>query len=338
MKKKPSAVAIVIAVIMSIILFIPIVGSGLVSGTVFSVGSLLQPGREEEIYQSFEANGGVDFIYDILITEMGEKMEFAEGISIKTEELLPQKDVADIVDGMYHAFLKGESYPVKLDNQKQFLKDKAMLYFDENAENKAREELGAVYDLADESMKAEAMKTARKEFEAEADAVIEEEISALEEELSTILDDIYASEEYKELKLMEGEYGYNLTDRQNLCEDIELAGNVFLGIGVALIVILLLCHLFRPAGFVTAGIFSLLTGGIMKVGAMLVPPALRTLLEAETLEGEAIPEFMIVMVEDVTIWCMDGFNKVGMMALGFGVVLFLIGILLFIIRRNNTIA
>ena len=335
MNKKPGAVAIIIAVIMSIVLFLPIVISGLVSGTIFSVQSVLQPGREDDIYRSFENNGGIDFIYDIFLEETGEEMEFAEGISVNMKEFVPKKDVATIVEGMYYAFLKGETYPVKLDSQKVYLKEKAMEYFEQNVDDLAKEELGELYELASESQKQEAMDIARREYEAEVDSIIEEEVTFIEAELSGILSEVYETTEYQEMMDSLNEFGYSLTDRAVMCSDIGLAGNVFLVIGIILIALLLLCHWFRPAGFITAGVFSLLTGGILKGGAMVIPSAMSTLLQAETLEGEPVPEFMIALVEDIMNWCMDGFHKVGTMALGLGAVLFLVGILLFVIKRNR---
>lgn len=335
MNKKTSAVAIVIAVIMSIVLFLPIVISGLASGTIFSVQAVLQPGREDDLYRSFEDNGGIDYIYDVFLEETGEELEFTKGVSVNVKEFFPKKDVATIVKGLYYAFLEGETYSVKLDFQKTYLKEKAMEYFEQNAENLAKEELGELYELASESQKQETMDIARREYEAEVDSIIEEEVSTIEVELSDILNEVYKTTEYQEMMDNLDEFGYSLADRDVMCSDIGMAGNVFLVIGAILIVLLLLCHWFRPAGFVTAGVFSLLTGGIMKGGAVVIPSAMGTLLQAEKLEGESVPDFMIALVEDIMNWSMEGFQKVGMLALGLGAVLFLVGILLFVIKRNS---
>lgn len=335
MNKKPGFVAIFVAVLMSIILFLPIVGSGLVSGVCFSVQSMLQPDREMDLYRSFEKNGGVDFIYDILLDETGEEMTFTEDISVNTRELFPKEDVAEIMEGIYQAFFKGENYSIKFDSQKAYLQDKAMEYFEQNIDDAIKEELGDLYEYASESEIQEAKDIARKEYKAEVDSVIEKEVASLEAEFSGVLDVVYESPEYQEVMDILEEEGYRLDDREKLCSDIGLAGNVFLVIGVILVVLLLLCHLFRPAGFVTAGVFSLLTGGILKGGAIVIPSTISKLAAEETLEGEPIPDFLVALVEDIMNWFVEGFHKAGMLALGFGVVLFLVGILLFVIRRNQ---
>lgn len=335
MKKKPGFVAIFVAVLMSIILLLPIIGSGLVAGACFSVQSMLEPGRETELYRSFEKNGGVDFIYDTLLDEFGEEVEFTEDVSINTRELFPKEDAAEIMEGIYHAFFKGENYSIKFESQKEYLQKKAMEYFEQNIDDVIKEELGDLYEYAGESEIQEAKDIARKEYEAEVNSVIEKEIASLEKEFSGILDVVYESPEYQEAISFLEDAGYALNDRAEMCSAIELAGNVFLVIGVILVVLLLLCHLFRPAGFVTAAVFSLLTGGILKGGAVALPSAISKLVEAEMLEGEPIPDFLVALVEDVMSWFMDGFHKAGMLALGFGVVLFLVGILLFVIKKNR---
>ena len=335
MKKKPSAVAIVIAVIMSIILFLPIVVSGVVAGSIFSAQSILQPGREHELYQSFEKNGGVDYIYDFLIDEVGEEMEFMEGISINFREFCSKEDVEEIVKGIYEAFFKGELYEATLDSQEAYLKDKADEYFEKNIEDFVKEEFGDLYEMATESQIQEAKDEARKIYDEEVSAVIEEEINFLEDKLSSILDSVYETDEYQEFMVTLDEFGYRLDNRAGMCEDIALVGNIFLGIGVILIVLLLLCHLFRPAGFVTAGIFSLLTGGLLKALAVLAPAAVNSLAMEEFLEGEPVHEFVEVLVSDILSWCMEGFHKVGILALGLGAVLVLVGILVFVVRRNK---
>ena len=57
MKKKTSAVAIVVAIIFSIILFPFVLAGGIGASAVFTLESVMAPDREEELYQSFVKNG-----------------------------------------------------------------------------------------------------------------------------------------------------------------------------------------------------------------------------------------------------------------------------------------
>lgn len=338
MKKQTSVVAIVIAVIMSILLFPLILGTGVASGAIFSVSSALKPEREQELYDAFEENGGIDWIYEIFLEETGETVEMSEDLSVNMRELFPKEDVSALVKEIYQAFIKGEQYSVKLPKQEQFMKQELMQYFDENAETWLREELGEAYDLADAATKEEALKAARETYEQEINTVIEKEMDELEAELTGMLQNIYETEEYKELKDIEAEYGYSLTDRTELCAVLNLAGYIVLGICCFFLLLLLICHLFRPSGFITAGIFALITGGVMKIGGTALPGFVNGVLRAETAESENLPEFITQLVDEVLSWCMSGFNKIGMLGLSAGVVLVLVGILLLVIRGNRAAA
>ena len=67
MKKKTSALAIVVAVIFSIVLFPFIFAGGAGASAVFTLESVIAPDREEELYQSFVRNGGMDWGYNLVI-------------------------------------------------------------------------------------------------------------------------------------------------------------------------------------------------------------------------------------------------------------------------------
>ena len=145
---------------------------------------------------------------------------------------------------------------------------------------------------------------------------------------------------YEELDIrsLEEQIGYSLTDRTELCNVIRLAGYVALGITAMLIALLLLCHLFRPSGFFTAGAFSLVTGGFMLLGARSVQKFLKSVFYSELsleLAADEIPEFFLTMVESILGWCLTGFEKVGKIGLMTAVVLILVGILLYVIKQNQ---
>ena len=109
MKKKTSALAIVVAVIFSIILFPFIFVSGIGTGVVFSLGSIVAPDREEDLYQSFADRGGIDWVYELFLNEMEESMDADSlGIEMDATDLMPRSQMETIVYDVYHAIMKGQ--------------------------------------------------------------------------------------------------------------------------------------------------------------------------------------------------------------------------------------
>ena len=338
MKKKPSVAAIIIAVILSILLFPLIAVSGLVSGGIFSVESLLSPGREEEIYQTFVEHGGMDYVYDLLV--QGAEGELQE-TGIDPEEFFPKQQVEDIVYEVYHGLLQGKIIQIDLTPQRELTKEYALREFEAGVEEALREEYGEAYDMLEESEKTQAIEEARKIFDEEMDRIIDEEFSALEKELSDEINAIYELPEVQELKIAEKERGFSLTDRAELCAAIRMSGYLFLGVTVFLLAMLLLAHWFRPSGFFTAGAFTLVIGGGMAALAKAVPGVLNGLIRSELASteltpGEEIPESVFAILAEIFEWCMAGIEKVGTYGLMAAVLFILMGILLLIIRNNKT--
>ena len=338
MKKKTSTVAIVVAVIFSILLFPLILLGGLSSGLVFSAESLLSPGREEELYQTFVDHKGIDFIHELMIAEAG--AEVAE-FGIDPEEFFPREQIESVVYDVYHGFLRGESIQIQLTHQRELTKEYAMEEFEAGIEEALREEYGEMYDMLDESQKEQAIEEARKAYVEETDRMIDEEYSALEQELSEGINSIYELPEVQDLMATEEETGFSLTDRTELCTAIRLGGYLLLGFTVFLLVMLLLCHLFRPSGFFTAGAFTLVIGGGMVALAKVIPGAMNgfvgsELSSMETVPGEELPDFVMPMVAQLVEWCMEGIEKVGTYGLMTAVLSLLVGILLLILRKNKT--
>lgn len=339
MKKKTSAVAIVVAVIFSIVLFPLIFVGGISSGAVFSMASVFQPDREEDVYRSFVDNGGMDWVYDLVIQGVEEGMgtEAAE-FGIGAEEFLPKGQVETMVYDIYHAVIKGQTYQPDFSYQKDVLWNASMEYFNENIEDTLREKSEG-YDLLDDAKKAELKAEAEAAYREEMEQVIDESISTMETEIAASINSIYDMEEFQELKAIEAESGFSLTDRTELCYYLNLGGYLLLGITGFLVVLLLLCHLFRPSGFITAGVFTLIDGGLMLVMAKVLPGILNGLIGSEiTVEeaaAEEFPMFAMAMVADIISWCMSGLEKVGKIGLMTAVVLILVGILLLVIRKNK---
>ena len=72
--KKRGPVAIVIAVLVSILLFPFIYAGGLCTGALMATGSLFKPVRKTEIYHNFVADHGIDWIYEAIDGAIAEKL------------------------------------------------------------------------------------------------------------------------------------------------------------------------------------------------------------------------------------------------------------------------
>lgn len=329
MKRKTSIAAIIVAVIFSILLFPMIFIGGIASGVVFSIESAVLPDREEDLYRSFEESGGMDWVYEFLVSCVEEGMydgtgAASMGIELSATELFPRNQVETMVYDVYHKVIKGEEYQFDFTYQKEILMEKLTEAFDANATTGDNAEL---------------IKNARETYLEEIEVMLEDELGLLENELSREVNGIY-EEIYETMDIgsMEEQIGYSLTDRTELCSVIRLIGYVALGITAFLLAMLLLCHLFRPAGFVTAGAFCLVTGGFMLAASKIIHNFLMSIFYSELsaeLSAEEIPEFFLSMVKSVLGWFLTGFEKVGKIGLITAVVLILVGILLYVIKQNQ---
>jgi len=380
MKKKTSALAIVVAVIFSIVLFPFIFAGGAGASAIFTLESVIAPDREEELYQSFVRNGGMDWGYNLVIEALDEGLKeglaggLPEGmgdgaalLELDAKEILPKQQAETIVSDIYHAIVQGKEYQVDLSHQKNFLKEKLNEYFDTSVtaeikatvENSLEEEVknqyGEEYNKLSESEREEiltkakeeatniAMEEARKVFDTEVIPMVDTEVAELEQEVSKAFNSIYDMPEYKELQALETKYGYSLTDRTTLCKDISLAGYLLLGVTAFFLLLLLVCHWFRPSGFFTAGVFTLIIGGGFFAVAKMIPGIALKLLNSELSKvfaeggaGSEFPEFVMPMLGEIAGWCLTGFEKVGKIGLMAAVLFILVGILLVVIRKNKT--
>ena len=171
MKKKISAIAIVVAVIFSIILFPFILAGGAGASVVFTLESVIAPDREEELYQSFVRNGGMDWGYNLIIEGLEQGLEegLAEGmpegmgdgealLELDAKEIFPRQQAETMVSDIYHAIVQGKEYQVDLSHQKEFLKTKLNEYFETTVteeikatvetslEEEVKKEYGETYD------------------------------------------------------------------------------------------------------------------------------------------------------------------------------------------------
>lgn len=347
MKKKTSVFAIIIAIFFSILLFpfILVCGSG--SAVVFSLESVVRPGREEEIYETFVNHGGIDILYDVFTDEV-EKQEETELFlfDLEVESLFPKEQFAGMIGEIYHAVLKEEEYTPDFSYQKNILKEYATNEFESSVEEEIgtmiQEQYGAVFEEFSEEEKQQLIKQAeealRKQFEEDLERVLQITLSEAEVQIRESIHSIYEGEEYQNIKEIEEEYQFSLTDRTELCYYLKLTGYVMLAVTAFFILLLLLSHLFRPSGFFTAGVFTLLTAAGMYLVSIGMNTALIRLIDEAWKEeniAEKIQKLALVLSEEVITWCSSGFEYTGKIFAGAAVLFVLTGILLLVIKRKQ---
>ncbi len=342
MNKKPGAAAVIVAVLVSILLFPFILVTGFGSGAVFSAAAVIEPGREDQIFDTFLAEGGLDGVYDEIINEAGSTFSDLEQFGISLEEFLPKSDLEYMLRGMFEALMSEQRYAVDLTAQRNYLDRKMDEYFEANIDSMIREEAGEYYDHMTEEQKEEAKVLARNEFATHKETELLVIIDELEAEVSGIVNSVYETEEYAELKALEAETGYSFFERTKLHGVVEMAGYILLGAFGFFLFLLLLSYLFRPAGFFVGGAYSLFIGGILKLAAMAGPDVINIVIMEELAMPSELPTgvetSVAAVLSEVFAWCLEGLNKVGAIGLWTGMILVLIGVLLVVLRRNAALA
>lgn len=221
--------------------------------------------------------------------------------------------------------------------------------FDAEADTYIRENIRDLYTRIDEETKAELIAKAKEEiapkikeeyktenkqkYVDEAAAMIDEAVLSAQTEVNATIASIYTSEEYVQLEQMQKEYGISIYDFDGINEIFKSAGFVCFGAAVVVILILLLCYLFRPAGFFVAGFFTLVLGvGIKAVAGSVVAVVDEMITASVQLPHESLS----AMIQKALSWTAEGLGSSAMYGIYAGAVLVLLGVLVLIIRRNKT--
>ena len=204
--------------------------------------------------------------------------------------------------------------------------------FDAEADVYIQENIRELYAQIDEETKQELIAQVKEEYMAELYAVVDESVTSVETEVNAGIQDIYKSEEYLEFEQIQEEYGINVYDFQMLNNLLKTAGYLCFGLGVVVILVLLLCYLFRPAGFMVSGIFVLIFGGAVKLLSGYVLPVANEMI---TTRVELPHESVHALIRTALAWVTEGMESSATIGIIAGVALILFGILLSILRRNK---
>ena len=204
--------------------------------------------------------------------------------------------------------------------------------FEEQADDYIRENIHELYAQIDEETKADLLAQVKEEYLTEYFVTIEESVLGVQTEVNTTIEEVYVSEEYAQLLQMQDEYAVNIYDFDLLHDTFKMAGYLCFGIAAVVILILLLCYLFRPAGFFVSGLAVLLLGAGIKVVAGQVPAIVGELVQSSV----EMPHNSIgAIVNAAILWAAEGMNDAAMIGIFAGAAFVLLGILVLIIRRNK---
>ena len=182
--KKRGPIAIVLAVLFSILLFPFIYAFGLCSGAIMATSSWFEPGRKEEVYQNFVADDGIDWLYEVIdgaieegVMEASGSMEDVAGLEQIFENLITRDDVETIVKDVYDTVLSGEVYQFDFSVFSERLLSKLEGFADDNAAAYIEENLADIYAAAGADVKDKVKEIAKEIFMEEAEARIEAELA-----------------------------------------------------------------------------------------------------------------------------------------------------------------
>lgn len=255
---------------------------------------------------------------------------------------------ADLVEAETGKYLAENKDQIIADARAETLAE-AESTFEEEADTYIRENIRDLYTKIDEETKAELIATAKEEYTPEIkeeykaqhkqqyvdeySSMVDEAVLSAQEEINATIASIYSSEEYAELEQTQEEYGINVYDFDGLNEIFRGAGYVCFGAAAVVILLLLLCYLFRPAGFFVAGIVTLILGvGVKAISGRVLPVVNEMVHSAVDLPHDSLGE----MINTVLGWMAEGLSESAMIGIFAGAALMLLGILTLIIRRNKT--
>lgn len=321
--KKANSVEIVIAVIMSILLipFLLLLVFG--GGTTLALSNVFQENREEELFAEFEREGGIHFLYDEVerrLEESEQELGLPEGEKL-LEEVISYEDVSSVSYGIYSALLSGEIYHINLSVQKERIKKNVEAYYDRHIEE---QELPEGVDR----------EFIKKNYLDEANARIDIKIAQLEKDLNRSLSSVYNMDEIEHFKTRYGIAGYG-EEKLSVAwihEMFQTAYKTILAVLAVLVLLLLVSHLFRPSGFLTAGIMGMVSGALLFLFAAVLK---HISLVAVFPEYEMPDAGVYAVCEKLVFWLADGYHRFGVYSALAGAVLLAIGIILLLFRRKT---
>lgn len=360
MEKKMSTVGIVVAVIASIILIPLIMLTGFAGGSTTAVATLFQEDSEEAWFSSFEENGGVSWIYDMvkdeITTQEAElkqtfKKFVEEEINRVVDEELEQwkEQLSGLSTEMEEEMLK--QYQIEAaDKKQQLLSDLNnalathdiignLITYDEVSMilhgiysavlegNTYRFDLSAQIERCKNNLhqclsNTELFDYVNDSYFEDINQQIDTIALSLETNLNQAVEAFYQDEILGEFNTIERNYNINMLDRDAL-GDIMRVAVVFLVVTIIILVaLLLLSYLFRPSGFFVTATTLLITGGLLVTIALVFGG----FSFARFISVYDVPHASLINVlDEIVNQCASGFRSWGFSCVICSVVFYTIG-------------
>lgn len=321
-----SKAAIVIVVILSGILVPLLLLLGIVSATTSAFSNALMEHREDELFLRFEQEGGIQWLYDEVearLVPMGQKLQVPEGME-PLKDIITYEDVSSVSHGVYSAFLSGNLYVFDLSVQKERIKKNVDAYFDRYIEEQNLTEL-MDSEFVDEEL-------VRESYLKDAYAQLEEQVIQLETELNARLEELYHTAQFTRIADKEELHDIETTYLELLRSVLQKAKLAEIGVMAVLVVVLLVCYLFRPSGFFLVGSTSAFLG----IAAFAVSKGLRSLLFSGIVPMDAMPhESFFAATEQIVSWLSDGYLNFSIYSAAAGIALLVFGGFLLLFQRKR---
>lgn len=325
MVKERSSVAIAIAVILSCILVPLLLLLGIASATTSAFSNVVMEHREDELFARFEKEGGIRWIYNEIearLIPMAQELEVPEGME-PLKDIVTYEDVSSISHGIYSAFLSGKQYVFDLSVQKERVRGNVDAYFDRYIDEQNLTEL-----MDDGTVDIELVK---ESYLKDAYTQLEEQVTWLEEELNAKLTEVYHTPQFIRLAGTEELHGA-ATYLELLRGTLKKAELAEIGVMAVLVVLLLVCHLFRPSGFFVVGGTAIFLGA----AAFVVSKGLHAVLFSGAVPAVSMPDqSFFATAEQIVLWLSDGYLHFGSYSAIAGVIFLVAGVFLLLFQRKR---
>lgn len=328
--KKRNTVALLLAIIVSIILVPCVVAFGLSAASVKALSDFVSEGREEELYAILEKEDGIALLYENVegyLKDTEKMMKQSGTIPADAEifqDVITYEDINAIVHGAYHAFINGNVYTFQLARQKEIIKKNIEEYF----EKYLKEQHLYVPVITEEIMEGYLKEPFRQ---------VDQEIATLEQQLNEIYLSLYEVQSQPEVRKVCKMYGEDTISLSLIQEGLKKATEILFVTTIVMLLLLLAAHLFRPSGFFVAGGCALLIGGSTLVisGGIRKISVLKMILTELPETGFLTAELVYTIEEWMRALLCESYRLFGAYSAFAGGLLILMGVALFITIRSR---
>lgn len=357
MKNKPTAAAIIIAVIVSIIIVPVMLAFSTAGSTVSAVSFIFKADTEDKLFHTFEEEGGVTWIYNMVEDELSNyeddlKQTILDTIQTKLEQIKKSGEGLTTEEGASVKKVLDEKTEELFEKLEAVLEDttfiKGLFSYDDinslaygiysallngrNYEFNLKVQAENIKESFQSFIeRAELQELFENDYLEEIFDFIDSSIEEAEAQLDSAFKSILEENIYQNIKKVQKKYNVDFFNRTVITKGMNIALGIIIAILIILVFVLLISHQLRPSGFITAGITFLLGGMVFTIISIFV----RGISLTSYIKGAELHNSILVVIEQVKNEVMTGYQKWGLFSIIFGVALLTVGIVIINIRKSK---